>query len=215
MNNLLNFLPKKTLILIAVLVFLILILLSIRLFTTQNNPSQTNPVITFNPSPATTPIQIRLENKNTISPLQKSIIGKTTKEEIEKRQDILKKENISSNVTTYTFQSSFISRPSEITFTNNVASYELTRFNRDDSNFMFPKVAELIQKFGQPSSTTRGSSFYGYNVKTYIYPEIGLAFVAEIGSEKVYEIQTFEPTILGEYMKKYGQHIQEGGEPNP
>lgn len=213
MEKLFGFLPKRTAILILILVVLALALYSISFFRDKRKPLP-NPVVFFSPSPSpATSIQANLVNRNKISVLQKSEIGKTTSEEVEKKYEILKKQTLEDGGARYSIASSLDARPNEIVLRNNRATFERTILLTDDLSFQYPKSSELIQQFGQPNKIIQGSSFYGYNVKTYIYPDLGLAFIAEEGSENVFEVQTFIPVSFDEYMQKYGGDIVEGGNP--
>lgn len=204
--------PKKTLFLILFLSALILVLYAISFM--KYIPTKPNPVIFFSPSPSPIEsIQVNLVNRNKISVLQKSEIGKTTSAEVEGKYEVLKKQSIDNSSIKYFLKSTLYARPNEIVFKDGKASLERTILLNDDPIFKYPKSSELIQKFGSPKKVMQGSSFYGHNVKTYIYPDLGLAFIAEEGSENVFEIQTFVPLGFDGYMQKYGGDIVGGDKP--
>lgn len=213
MEKLFGFLPKRTMTLVLILFVSVLFLYAISFFRNNEKPPP-NPVIFFRPSPSPVDsIQANLVNRNKISVLQKSEIGKTTSEEVEKKYETLKKQALEDGSTRYAIASPLDARPNEIVLRNNRAVFERTILLTDDPGFKYPKSSELIQQLGQPNKIIQGSSFYGYNVKTYIYPNLGLAFIAEEGSENVFEVQTFIPLSFDEYMQKYGGDIVEGDKP--
>ena len=203
-------LPKKTRILIIFLLCVILVLVLIRfLQSNQGSSSSPLPVILFSPAPdsATNPINT---TGSQIAQFQKTQINKTSTEEFIAKNPLAQKQ-ISDDPATvkYSLSSNLIARPNEVLFRSNKAEFEKIVLLTDNVNFVYPQASQLMQSFGQPEKIIQGSKFYGSNVSTYIYPNMGLAFIAEASSGNIFEIQTFTPISLDQYLRLYGQDIQE------
>lgn len=153
-----------------------------------------------------------LNDKNTISPLQKSIIGKTTTQDIEKTNPTMGKQILPSGEIKYEIESTLIGRPNEMIFENNTAKFEriITIKGATESGKL--KISSQILKFGPAEKIIEGSEFYGARIKTYIYPSKGFAFIANPNADEIYELQTFIPTTIDDYLSKYGEDIKEYGE---
>lgn len=193
-----KFIPKKTFILVLFLSGGILILGSLVFLKPSQNTTQpiSNPIIS----------QIPLK----ITPLQKSVIGKTTKAELGQSYPNTQEENLPNGNTSYQFNSSLADRSHEVQFHNNISIFERVILLGDNSNSL--TVQDLILKYGQAEKTTTGSIYYGRQINTYIYPSKGLAFIANPNIGEVFELQTFSPTSLEEYMNNFGQDIKEFGQ---
>lgn len=102
-----------------------------------------------------------------------------------------------------------ISRP------ENIFNYTLSR--RDLLKFTAASVASaaastfepLTATLGQPEKTAPGSKFYGYHMNTYIYASKGIVFIGNPNINEVFEIQSFTPMSVEEYINNYGQDISE------
>jgi len=63
----------------------------------------------------------------------------------------------------------------------------------------------ILAEFGQPTKTT--FSNYLQDAMTYIYPEQGLAFVADEGMGVVFIQQCFIPMSIADYLKTWGASL--------
>jgi hypothetical protein len=193
MNKIYTFIPKKTFILILFLLGGILILGSLLFLKSspEITPSDSNPIISQTPSK--------------ISPLQMSVIGKTTKSELDQSFSNKKEESFPNGDQGYLLTSSLDARPNEIQFHNQVASFERIILLGSSSL----KTSDMILKYGQAEAIKEGSKYYGAYISTYIYAKKGLAFIANPETDQIYELQMFASTTLDDYMNNYGQDIKE------
>lgn len=139
-------------------------------------------------------------------PSQKVIIGKTTTTDIEKNYRVKQKQSLSNNELKYSIDSNIEARSDQIIFQNNLAKFEriVVVGNSNSGNI---KISTQILKYGPPEKILNGSNFYGYQMDTYIYPAKGFAFIANKNTDEIYEIQTFAPTSLDNYLSNYGDDI--------
>lgn len=200
MDKIYSFIPKKTFLLIAVL-FVGVITLGL--------------VLSFNKRPKNIvlpPEPVISQAPSALSPLQKSIIGKTLIEDVEKSYPDAKKQFLSSGDPAYSINSTLDTRPDQVVFHNNIAKFERTVVIGNATTPTNLKISTLVLKYGSAEKIIRGSKFYGGHMETHIYPNKGLAFIANPNTDEVYEIQTFTPTTLDDYLTNYGEDIHEYGE---
>lgn len=195
MNKLYTFIPKRTFILMLFLLGAILILGSILFINQPKNetPSIQNPVISQSPSK--------------LSPLQKSVIGKTTMDEINQSYPDKQVQNLSNGDPGYLFVSALDARPNQVVFHNKIAVFERVVLLGSPANSL--KISDMVLKYGRAETTKEGSSYYGARMFTYIYPGKGLAFIANPNTDEIFELQTFTPMPLEDYLSNYGEDIHE------
>lgn len=200
-NTFFQIIPKKTFILILVLIVLIGLLSIIAILSpkAQKNLSVSpGPVVMRSPIPA-----------NNLSPLQKTITGKTSPQEIEQRFNVLNKQSLDSDKTSFTIPSSLVDRPDQIITQNNQAIFERTILIRNEREII--KISSIISRFGPPERILTGSKYYGRHTRIYVYANKGFAFIAitnEATDEmEIYEIHAFVPTSVENYLKEYGEDI--------
>lgn len=180
---------------------LIVILSIIALLSSKNRtiPPPPGPVVMGSPTPI-----------NSISPLQKTIIGKTTPQEIEQKYSILNKQTLDNNKTSYAIASSLTDRPDQIITQNNQTAFERLVLVKDQREI--DKISSLITKFGPAEKVFTGSKYYGSQARTYIYASKGFALIAIVNEAKdemeIYEIQSFVPTSVDIYVATYGEDLQ-------
>lgn len=196
MNNTFTFIPKKTLLLITILVVVIGLL---GLFTLINQPKKVTPI----------PEPVISQQVSAITPLQKTNIGKTITEDIDKTYSDASKQTLANGGIKYLISSGVNARPDEVVFVNNVAQFERTILIGRQTESNFVKMSAQILKFGPAEKVMKGSKFYGAHMETHIYSSKGLAFIVNPNSDEVYEIQTFTPTTLENYLSNYGEDIHE------
>ncbi len=197
MNNLHTFVPKKTLVLILALAGAILILGAILFISQPKNSSTNNPVISQSPSK--------------LSSLQKTVIGQTTVNELTQAYPGGKEQSIANGDSGYLLNSKLDARPNQVVFRNKISSFERTVI-MGETGSASPKISDLILKYGQAERTIRGSKFYGRMMNTYIYSNKGLAFIGNPNTDEIFEIQTFLPITVEEYLSSYGEDIKEYAE---
>jgi hypothetical protein len=202
MYNILNLASKKILILIVILIVVIIALVAISFNKGQRvfNPNQ---IVTQTPIPTIT-----------VTPLQKVIIGKTTTEEFD-RSDYKPENKISlpQNSQKYILNSPLNTRPSEIVFEDNIATFERIIIIGNPTASGFDKISQFLRQYGPAEKIIKGSKFYGRDMLTYIYANKGFVFIANGFSDQVLELQTFQPTTIDQYIKTYGEDIMENNTP--
>jgi len=190
---------RITLILLVVAIFLGIILYSIT----------TEPTLkTQQPAPSSTlPIKI-------ISPLQKTTISETGKQEVEKLPGISQPQILPDGSIKYELPADVPQRPNEIITKNNIVVFERIDIPEDPNKNGYITISDYISKYGQPEKSTTGSKFFGPFASTYIYNSKGFAFIGNLNTNEIFEIQVFSPTSVDNYIKTYGQDIKES-RPSP
>lgn len=197
----LNFLSRYKLVGIGVTTLVALVILVVFIWTytiSQKSPSPAPP----------TPTPIPLKSPAQLPNLQKTVIGKTTLQEIQNIPGITK---ISENK--YSYSSYLGSRPNEIQVDKNTTAFERVLVPISTSDPNFTTISELIEKFGEADKVIPGSKFYGYFPFTYIYASQGMTFIGNPNTNEVYEIQFFRPMSIQEYTELFGGDILEDARP--
>ncbi len=68
-------------------------------------------------------------------------------------------------------------------------------------------LSKFTNLYGRAKWIFKGSVFYGGVVSSYIYPELGLALIADPQTDQVLEQHIFKPMKVEEYVEKYGDDI--------
>lgn len=195
MNKLYALVPKKTLILmVGLLIIIATLVVIVFVRKPKESPALPTAVISQSPSP--------------LFPTQKSTIGKTTVNDIEKKYSVNHKQVLANGDLEYSFNSQIEARPDQIVFRNNVAEFERTVILSSTVTQNYLKISDQILKYGPTERIVKGSKFYGCHMDTYIYASKGFTFTANANTDEVYEIQTFLPTSVDNYLANYGQDIQ-------
>jgi hypothetical protein len=156
------------------------------------NPA-VQPTIQVNSSP-----QINSRSDNIDGP------GEDAEESIDSRIDILQKDRLPEGTIKYTLKSLDPNRPNIIIAKND---HEIL-FQRSVILPKLPiKITDYTESYGQVKWVFKGSEYYGPLVNTYIYPERGIAFIANPQTKNVFEYHLFEPLKVEEYVSKYGDDI--------
>lgn len=195
-NQFFQIIPKKSLLLILFLIISIGILSIISLLSPRTNsvPVSPRPVIMQSPAPI-----------NNVLPLQKTVTGKTPTQEIEKNFNILNKQPLENNKISYTIASPLNARPDQILTQNNLAIFErvVVVGRQEETN----KISSIITRFGPAEKIFKGSKYYGDHMSTYVYASKGFTIIGNDNADEIYEIQTFIPTSVENYLKNYGEDI--------
>lgn len=82
-------------------------------------------------------------------------------------------------------------------------------FQRSVTDPSFPvKITDYIYVYGSAKWIFKGSKFYGSQAQTHVYPDSGIAFIARPQTGEVLEQHIFQPMLIDDYVKKYGDDIQ-------
>ena len=124
--------------------------------------------------------------------------------DVEARSELQKKEDLPDNATKYYFTSPIPDRPNIII----TKGRDGLLFQSSVTNPLSPiKISDYINIYGKPRWIFKGSNFYGSDAQTYIFPEDGLAFIANPKTGLVLERHNFVPTKIEDYLKEYGDDI--------
>lgn len=194
MQRLFLFIPKKTLWLIILLIILaggLITLITLNRQSTKQ-PQSPRPIIYQSPLPSAH-----------LTDLQISEIGITTPQDLISKYPGANKQTLESGDQEFSISSTFDARPNEVIFRDNRAVFERTVALQDKAL----TISSLIARLGQPEKVAPGSSFYGYHMNTYIYATKGSAFIGNPNTDEVFELQSFVPSNVEEYIRNYGQDI--------
>lgn len=209
--NILLFLLRHRLLIVFLILLLFLFLITVLLFLTRgvDSPRPSDPQ-TF---PTPIPLQPREINLQQISPLQKTTIGRTTEDDVEKIFAQGEKEIINQNETKYSIPSSVNLLPHEVVVENGIVVFERIIAPKDKTSPSFAKLSDYIDYLGQPEEIVTGSKLYGDFISTYIYAKRGLAIVGNNDADIVYEFHKFMPIATNEYKERYGTDLNSKDEP--
>lgn len=132
-------------------------------------------------------------------------------ESLENISNADEKEILPDNTIKYSFNSDNKKRPNLFIVQNETGPILFERFIFNSS--LPTKISSFTRSFGSAPWVFKGSSFYGLEAQTYIYPAIGIAFIANPETEEVYEQHLFAPMPVEEYLRKYGDDIPAIPEP--
>ena len=197
---------KRKLLHIGILIIAIIILIGSFLFFLISK-NGTKPIEEIN-IPTPTPPSAKIYDPNLrLSPLQKTMIGKTTNSVIEQLPSLQKKEVLPDGGTKYSFSSQLISRPNEVITHNGVVSFEKILLPLEPKKEGYAKLSDYISVLGQAERTIKGSNYWGWNVSTYVFASMGVVLTANSDADLVYEISLFKPTTADDYIQAHGQDI--------
>jgi hypothetical protein len=166
------------------------------------------------PLPAATPAITQTPRENPNIPLHTGLEkeardGEIT-EPLENFEGLEKKETLPDGTLKYTYSSPVRNRPNIIIARENEEAIFQSSVTHPD----FPvKITNYTNRYGAPKWVFKGSNFYGKDVQTFIYPELGIAFIANPNTQDVFEQHLFESMSVEEYVRKYGDDIPANPEP--
>lgn len=201
---------KSQIVIIIVLALALIVTISYLNYSTQDKKLPITPT-TSTPPPLKNPPLTLPPNLNTSKNLlsyQAVEVGKTTDKEVSKLKNIKKKEVLEDNQVKYTFESVFPSADSQIITKQGLVEFKAI-VTVDPETKETPNFSYYTNLYGTPDKEFVGSEAFGKFVETYIYLKQGLAFKVNPFTLEVYGIQTFKPTTLEDYLKKWGQDIKE------
>jgi hypothetical protein len=114
--------------------------------------------------------------------------------------------------TEYSFPSINTSADNTIITDDNLVIFE-KKFTADTS-FVHPELSSYLSLLGEPESILPGSKTYGRNVNFYIFASKGITIIGRPFSDEVEEVQQYTPMTVDEYIKIWGDDIQENAEDN-
>lgn len=141
------------------------------------------------------------------APAPSSNIGKTTSEELRARPGLLSETQTSENGSEFAFDSGLYLHPDVVETTDGVVSYEAVTIVPVEG-VQIPRMVDYLAKYGNPGLIVEGSKRYGPFFRTYIYPNLGFAFVGNPATDEIYEFEYFVPMTSEEYSQVYGEAIK-------
>lgn len=206
---------KLYLIFLGVVCVIIVAFISIVLINTFST-KKTQPTSYFLPSP--TPIAVTFSYRNQkgipTSPLEKTMINKTTDQEIKQKFTILKTTQLANGVTIYTVKSELPALEDQIYTQNGVVVFDSTSIFTIKYGDL-PLLSQFEAHLGQPEEIVERNKEYGWAISNYLFPKKGYLLVANKFTKEVYEVDRFTPMTLAQFKQQYGaDYLQQSPPPN-
>lgn len=195
---------KQSLILLGIAILLVLIVGIMIISSLFLSPSPTEQVAI--PTPTPVPYTRNSDGIFTFTPLQRTVINKTTEKEVLKNQTILNK-SIRGNTTVYEVPSQTPEETDEIYVRNGVVVSENINVFNDKAGFP-PKISVYTKEFGEPEKVIDGVSHLGKFISAYIYAKDGFTLYANRYTQTVYEVHRFTPMSTAEYEQQFKDYLQ-------
>lgn len=194
-----------TLILLGIAILLVVVIIGVLILSEPGSNGQNPNPIT--PTPA--PIRERTSREGKVAPTQKTIIERTTEQEVKKLSHIEDVSVLSDGSIRYTFASPLVTRKNEVIVRNEKVIFERILVPENSREPGFITISEYKKQYGEPQRIIRGSHFYGNFIETFIYADKGFAFIGNSVTDEVFEVHTFAPTSVENYIVQYGSDINE------
>ncbi len=181
--------------------------LIVLLFATGTGPTTpgTSPIPTITPYPRQTGSP--QQDIKQITPLKKTVIGQTlTEAQARSLAGYRGKKEIDKTKTIFSLKSQYLSRTNEIRTGNNVVVFE-RELTPASTTTPYAKISDYKKKYGEPEKIMKGSKFYGELMSTYIYANLGFAFIGNSYTDEIFEFHFFTPTTLYDYITNFGEDI--------
>jgi hypothetical protein len=133
-------------------------------------------------------------------------LGKTTDREIESLPNIVKKEVLPGKKISYELSSADSLRNSRVVTENSKAVFK-SSVSITEQDFKTPKFSPYKQAYGNAEKAYIGSARYGRYITTYLYASKGFALIVNPLTDEVFEVQSFIPTSIEDYLANWGQDI--------
>lgn len=186
-------------VILGTIIFAIFIVLILARFS---KPQNNTPVVEV-PNPTAFPIN---HSSSTI-PYVKTIIGKTTEEEVKELPNLKEIKQLPDDKTDYLYTTKSKLRNSEIIVKDNLVVFEKSVLISDANTH--PTLSPFFEKYGTPEKEVKGSQRYGAFAKTYIYASKGFTLIGNPDTDELLEIHTFYPTTPDQYISLWGSDIKE------
>lgn len=205
----------KTKILIIALVVGVIIMVIISLVLNSFSPKDRDSSPESLP-PTGLPIVIPDSNPD-IEPTFKNYLTielNDSSENLERLPDLVSKTDLPNGIIKYEYLSTYpginniiISQNQKVAFKSNVTV--------SSDNYKTPLIDTYTNTYGLPRVEFTGSEKYGRFAKTYIYPDQGFALIFNPVTREVYEVQSFNPVSLDEYIRQWGSDMKDYSKETP
>lgn len=154
-----------------------------------------------------------IKSEEAFKPYLNTSIGQTTDTQITSLPNIKSINPLPNGNTQYLFPSKYSHLNNEIVTKDNKVVFKkiITVVPEQPA----PQISSYITKYGSPDSEHTGSKQYGRFIKTYIFASKGFALVVNFPTGEVYEIHTFLPTTVDDYLNNWGDDIKQYKEEPP
>jgi len=150
----------------------------------------------------------RTIQESSFSAYFKTEVGKTSEADLRKMPELQEKTSSKAGLNEFTYNSAFADRSNTI-FTED----SLVAFKRvipvNSQTWEAPQMSAYEDIYGIAEAQHTGSTSHGRFAKTSIYATKGVAFIFNPSTGEVYEIQSFSPTTVDQYIAKWGEDIHD------
>ncbi len=197
---------NKPVLIILGITFLLAVIVMIMAISSLFSPSHKNSPENI-PTPTLVPYTRDPNGQFIFTPLQRTVINKTTDKEIQEKNHVISKSRLG-EITSYIVTSNTIGQTDEIRTKNGVVIFEsINIFNKKTGSYP-PKVSVYQKEFGQPEKILKSVSPLGIYISAYIYASDGFTLFVNHNTNTVYVVQRFTPMSLAAYEKTYADYIQ-------
>ncbi|MBI4038670.1 hypothetical protein HY384_01790 [Candidatus Daviesbacteria bacterium] len=151
-------------------------------------------------------IQADIKNNPNFKVYLETKVGQTTEEQISSLPGRKSINTLPNNTTEYLFTSPYSHLDNVAITQNRLLIYK--KVITILPNTPLPMISAYTNQYGPPDSEYTGSLNHGRVAKTYVYASKGFAIVGNPNTDEVYEIQTFIPLSVDEYLRLWGQDIK-------
>lgn len=198
MNNTIKYIILGAVLIIVVGVSLVFIL-------SPNGPGRNQITQVAVPTPIIPEAEFR-KTESGLTRLQKTVIGKTTEQEIAQISGAVLKQ-LPNGDREYSYPSEYPLWPNRIITSNGIVIFEAIVLPENSSSSGYDTLSNFITKYGEAEKVIPGSERFGEFTQYYIYAKQGIAVIAGPHDDKIYEIQKFIPTTVSNYENQFGQDI--------
>jgi len=146
--------------------------------------------------------------ESSFSAYLKTEVGKTTEAELRKIPELQEKASSKAGLNEFTYNSAFADRNNTILTENSLVAFKRV-IPVNSQTWEAPQISDYEDIYGIPDSQYTGSTSHGRFAKTSVYATKGVAFIFNPSTGEVYEIQSFSPTTVDQYIAKWGEDIHD------
>lgn len=199
-----NIFSRKKIFILISLLFLILILLIVLLYKQRQIPPKPvlraeEPGLLFSVNPSIKKYYDIYTNTN---------VGDNINNLSGKLPQPKKINPLPDNATEYFYDSGYPLKDNEIVAKNDIVVFKRLVILNEQATSM-PQLDSYVKLYGEPEAVYQGSASYGRFMKTYVYSSRGFALILNQFTGEIFEIQTFEPTSIDDYVRRWGGDIKQ------
>ncbi len=207
--NIIDFLKKYKWILLFGFIALLGVITIVLYNLQPSSPQKNLPVEDLYP----TPFLSSSKDLPKASSIQKTIIGKTTTQEVEQLPERIGKTENPDGSFSYSFASPLNARPKQVLTKDDKVIFESIMIPENPTAEGYSKIDDYTSHYGQPEAILKGSKFYGWHMEEYVYSSQGFTLIANPFTKEVFEIHAYQPMDVDSYVKYYGEDITSQNQP--